>query len=88
MIPVASVHLVTGFKMGKAGALFYDEMAKMNKGPSGIINLRAKSIVMVGAILSDIPVVDRLDGNPLELIKTGDQVEMDADRGIVKVRKQ
>jgi uncharacterized protein len=64
------------------------EMAKMNKGPSGMINLRAKSIVVVGAILSDIPVVDRLDGNPLELIKTGDYVEMDADQGIVKVRKK
>jgi uncharacterized protein len=64
------------------------EMAKANKGPSGIINLRAKSIVVVGAIIGNIPVVDRLDGNPLELIKTGDYVEMDADRGVVKVRNK
>ncbi len=63
------------------------EMARLHKGPSGIINLRAKSIVVVGAILGDIPVIDRLDGNPLELIKTGDYVEMDAELGIVKVRK-
>lgn len=63
------------------------EMARLHKGPKGIINLRAKSIVVVGAILANIPVVDRLDGNPLELICTGDYVELDADRGIVRVRK-
>ena len=28
---------------------------------------------------------EMLDGNPLELIKTGDYVELDADRGIVTV---
>jgi predicted aconitase with swiveling domain len=63
------------------------EMARLKTGPKGIINLRAKSIVVVGAILGNIPVVDRLDGNPLELIKTGDYVELDADRGMVKVRR-
>jgi uncharacterized protein len=63
------------------------EMAKLKTGPNGIINLRAKSIVVVGAIIGDIPVVDRLDGNPLELIKTGDYVKLDADQGIVKVSK-
>jgi predicted aconitase with swiveling domain len=64
------------------------EMVKLNKGPNGIINLRAKSIVVVGAIIANLPVVDRLDGNPQELIQTGDYVEMDADEGTVKVRKQ
>ncbi len=62
------------------------EMARLHKGPKGIINLRAKSIVVVGAILANIPVMDRLEGNPLELIRTGDYVELDADQGIVRVR--
>lgn len=64
------------------------EMARLHKGPKGIINLRAKSIVVVGAILANIPVIDRLDGNPLELICTGDHVELDADQGIVRVKKR
>ena len=62
------------------------EMARCKTAPKGIISLRARSIVAVGAIISNIPMVDRLDGNPLELIKTGDYVELDADQGTVKVR--
>lgn len=54
--------------------------------PSGIINLRTDPIDAAGAIFSNIPVVDKLDGNPLELIKTGDYIELDADQGIVKIR--
>lgn len=69
---------------GGSGGLF--ELASCKTQPKGIINLRADPIIAMGAIISDIPMVDRLDGNPLELIKTGDYVELDADQGIVKVR--
>ena len=47
--------------------------------------MRADPVVALGAIVSNIPMVDKLDSNPLELIKTGDYVKLDADRGIVKV---
>jgi len=73
-------------KGSTAGSTKLYEMVRCKTAPKGIINLRAKSIVAVGAIISNIPMVDRLDGNPLELIKTGDYVELDADNGIVKVR--
>jgi len=39
----------------------------------------------MGAIISNIPMVDRLDGDPIDVIKTGDHVELDADKGTVKV---
>ena len=74
-------------KGSTAGSYVLYEMAHYKTAPKGIINLRAKSIVTAGAIISNIPMVDRLDGNPMELIKTGDHVELDADQGIVKVRK-
>ena len=64
------------------------EMARCKVAPKGIINLRAGSIVALGAIVSDIPMMDRLDADPLEVIKTGDYVELDADNGVVKVRHQ
>jgi predicted aconitase with swiveling domain len=32
-----------------------------------------------------IPVVDRLDQNPLEVIKTGDYVRVDGHQGLVEV---
>jgi len=68
------------------GSYVLYEMARCKTAPRGIINLKAGSIVALGAIVSNIPMVDRLDGNALELIKTGDYVELDADNGIVRCR--
>lgn len=79
------------FPVGKGstgGSSQLHEMARCKTAPKGIINLRADAIIAVGAIVSDIPMIDRLDGNPIELIKTGDYVELDADQGIVKVKSK
>lgn len=77
------------FPTGKgstAGSYQLYELAYNKKEPKAIINIRADTIVTIGAILSGIPMVDRLDKNPLEVIKTNDLVEVDADQGIVKVK--
>ena len=75
-------------KGSAAGSFVLYEMARNETAPRGIINLRADPVITVGAIISNIPMVDRLDGDPIKLIKTGDHVELDADRGIVKVRSR
>jgi predicted aconitase with swiveling domain len=79
------------FPVGKgssAGSYRLYEMLRCKTHPKGLINLRAEPVVATGAIFCDIPMVDQLDGNPLEMIRTGDYVEIDADQGIVKVRKR
>jgi predicted aconitase with swiveling domain len=75
-------------KGSAAGSFVLYEMLRNETAPRGIINLRADPVITVGAIISNIPMVDRLDGDPIKLIKTGDHVELDADRGIVKVRNR
>ena len=81
--------MVFPLEKGSTGSSFFlYEMVRCKTQPKGIINLRADPVIAVGAIISDIPMVDRLDRNPLELIKTGDYVELDADNGIVKVASQ
>lgn len=75
-------------KGSSAGAFHLYEMVKCKTAPKGIINLKADPIIALGAIISNIPMVDRLDGNPLELIKTGDHVCLDADNAIVKIRSK
>lgn len=75
-------------KGSTAGAFHLYEMVYCGTAPKGIINLRADPIIALGAIISNIPMVDRLDINPLDAIKTGDYVEVNADEGIVKVRKE
>ena len=77
------------FPLGKgstACAYALYEMARCGTQPKGIINLRADPVLAVGAVISNIPMIDRLDGNPIDLIKTGDYVELDADQGTVKIR--
>ena len=77
------------FPVGKgstAGSYQIYELAYYKKAPKAIINLRADSIVATGAIISNIPMMDKLEQNPLEIIKTGDLVEVDADQGIVRIK--
>ena len=79
------------FPIGKgstAGSYQLYELAYYKKAPKAIINIQADPVVAVGAIISKIPMVDKLEQNPLEMIKTGDTVEVDADQGIVKVSSQ
>ena len=44
--------------------------------PAGIINAESEPIVAVGAIISDIPMVDQID---LAQIRTGDRVTIDGE---------
>jgi predicted aconitase with swiveling domain len=77
------------FPVGKGstlGSYRLYEMARNKTHPKGIINVRADPVIAVGAIISNIPMVDKLNGNPIELITTGDYVELDADNGIIKIR--
>lgn len=63
------------------------DMADRGTAPIAFIQVNAEPIATIGAIMADIPVVDRLDRDPIKVIKTGDYVEIDADKGIVKVIK-
>lgn len=50
--------------------------------PAGIINSEAETIIATGAIMSGIPMVDRID---ITKIPQGAFVELDADNGAVHV---
>jgi predicted aconitase with swiveling domain len=79
------------FPRGKgstSGPYIIYAMAKRKTGPSAIINVEAEPIIAVGAAMGDIPMIDRLDQNPLEMIATGDYVKVDGDRGVVEIIKK
>ena len=75
-------------KGSSAGAYQLYEMVRCNTAPKGLITIRAGSIITSGAIIGNIPVVDKLDQDPIETIKSGDQVELDADEGTVRVSRR
>jgi hypothetical protein len=61
-------------------------MARRGVAPKAIINVRRDPIVIIGGIISGIPIVDGCESDPLEVIRTGQLVEVDADNGLLVIR--
>lgn len=77
-------HCVAGrvlvFPTGKGstvGSYTLYRMAKAGTAPAAIINAESEAIVAVGAIISDIPMVDQVD---ISRIRSGDRVSIDGHR--------
>jgi predicted aconitase with swiveling domain len=56
-------------------------LKKSGAAPKAIINKECETIVAVGAIISEIPCVDKID---IDQLNDGDTVEVDADNGVVR----
>ena len=72
------------FPTGKGSTVGSYALYRMKKNrcaPRGIINSECEPIVAVGAIISDIPCVDKID---ISRIKTGDNVLINNEKIIVK----
>jgi predicted aconitase with swiveling domain len=79
------------FPSGKASsAVQMDGLVKLlrnKKAPSAMIVTDVEPVLVGSAVLTKIPLVDRLERNPFETIRSGDFVKVDADKGIVSVSK-
>jgi len=62
-------------------------MKKKGTAPVAIVNVETEPIIAVGAIIAGIPLVDKLEKNPIEVIKTGDYVIVNAEEGWIEVRR-
>lgn len=65
-------------KGSTGGSYMLYEAVKNKVGPKAIVNSEAESIVVIGAIVSDLPMVDRID---ISLIKTEDFLKVNATEG-------
>jgi len=75
------------FPTGKGstvGSYVIYRMKKLGTAPAAIVNVETEAIIATGCVISDIPLVDKLDGDPLEAIRTGMRVRIKADEGIVE----
>lgn len=79
------------FPSGKASsAVQMDGLVKLllNKNaPKAMIVTDVEPVLVGSAVLTKIPLVDRLEKDPLETIRSGDFVRVDADKGTVTVTK-
>ena len=72
------------FPTGKGstvGSYTLYRLKKNGMAPAGIVNRECETVVAVGAIISEIPCVDKID---ISLLKTGDQVQIENGMVIVK----
>lgn len=79
------------FSTGKASsAVQMDGLCKLklNKtAPSAMIVADVEPVLVSAAALLNIPLVDRLETDPFQVIRTGDIVKVDAGKSIVTVVK-
>jgi len=65
------------------GSYVLYSLVKKGLGPKAIVNQVADTVVVVGAIIADIPMIDQVN---IKQIKTGDILEVDGERGTVKIK--
>jgi predicted aconitase with swiveling domain len=64
------------------GSYVLYSLVKKGAGPKAIVNEAADPVVVAGAVIADVPMVDKVD---ISQIKTGDIVEVDGEKGTVKI---
>lgn len=74
-------------KGSTVGSYVMYQLKKNDAAPVAIINLETEPIVAVGAIISEIPLVDMLEKNPYEALKDGDTVLVNGSEGYVELLK-
>jgi predicted aconitase with swiveling domain/8-oxo-dGTP pyrophosphatase MutT (NUDIX family) len=74
------------FHSGKGSTVgsfvMYDLMVH-GKAPAAVVNNSAETIVTTGAVISSIPMVDKID---IDALQDGDEVIIDGDAGTVEIK--
>ena len=85
---ISIVGTVLTFPQGKGstvGSYVMYQLKRNGKAPAAIINASSETIVAVGAIISNIPLIDRLDIDPIAAIKPGARVLVNCVDGYIEV---
>lgn len=64
------------------GSYVLYSLVKKGLGPKAIVNQVADTVVVVGAIISEIPMIDQID---IAQIRTGDIVEVNGKKGTIRI---
>jgi len=76
------------FPTGKGstvGSYVIYRMKKLGTAPAALVNVETESIIATGCVISGIPLVDKLDTDPVKTLKDGMFLRIRADEGVVEV---
>jgi predicted aconitase with swiveling domain len=80
------------FPSGKASSVVQIDglfkLAMHKVAPKAMIVKDVETVLIVSAFIAKVPLVDRLEKDPFEAIHDGDLVEVNAEEGLVKIKKQ
>jgi predicted aconitase with swiveling domain len=80
------------FPSGKASSVVQIDglfkLAMHKVAPKAMIVKDVETVLIVSAFIAKVPLVDRLEKDPFEVIHDGDLVEVNAEEGLVKIKKQ
>ena len=83
---VGQVLVLVTAKGGVASAWMLREMAARGMAPKAIVFDRSNTILAQGAAFADLTLVDRFEaGDPTTLIRTGDEVMIEPQKGLVTI---
>lgn len=74
-----------GAKGSSGWAGFFQATRLLGTAPLAMIYVTTTTKAALGAVVTRVPTVTGLDHDPLTVIRTGDRVRVDADRGLVFV---
>jgi predicted aconitase with swiveling domain len=76
------------FPTGKGstgGSYLIFESVENGVGPCAMVNRAVEQVTAIGCIIAEIPMMDQVNPDPIELIQDGDLLEVDADAGTIKI---
>jgi predicted aconitase with swiveling domain len=81
--------LVIRSTKGSSGTPMILRLASLEgNAPAAMVNVEVDGLAALGCIVNAIPMIADLEQDPFALIATGDHVVVDADRGVLSVRKE
>ena len=78
------------FPTGKGstvGSYVIYRMKKLGTAPAALVNSETEAILATGCVISDIPLVDKFDVDPVENLRSGMLLRVIADEGVVETIK-
>ncbi|WP_345750401.1 aconitase X swivel domain-containing protein [Microbacterium rhizophilus] len=77
-----------GAKGSSGWSGFFQSTRLLGTAPAAMVFSVLTTKAVLGAIVTRVPTVVELDGDPVELIRTGDLVRVDGDAGLVTVTRR
>lgn len=74
-------------KGGVQSAMSIMELVDNGCGPKALLYTRTNPIMVQGAVLMNVPIMDFFDQNPVEVIRSGDWLKLKPAQGIVEVER-